>query len=58
MSQPTIEQLQTEISELKRDNAALWQAINSIRQKPPMDIARIDRVMQDRFNVRPTVVRR
>jgi FtsZ-binding cell division protein ZapB len=58
MSEVTIEQLQAEISELKRDNAALWQAINSIRQKPPLDIARVDRVMQDRFSIRPTVVRR
>jgi FtsZ-binding cell division protein ZapB len=58
MSEVTLEQLQAEISELKRDNAALWQAVNSIRKNPPMDVARFDRVMQDRFNVRPALVRR
>jgi len=54
----TIEQLQTEIAELKRDNAALWQALNSIRQKPPLDVRRLDRVMQDRYQVSAAPVRR
>jgi hypothetical protein len=58
MSSVAVEQLEAEIAELKRDNAALWQAVNSIRHKPPMDIGRLDRVMRDRYSVQPTIVRR
>lgn len=58
MSEVTIEQLQAEISELKRDNAALWNAVNSIRDKPPLDVVRLDRVMEDRYQVRPPLARR
>jgi hypothetical protein len=58
MSEMTIDQLQAEIADLKRGHAALWEAINSIRQKPPVDIPRLVRVMEDKFGARPTVARR
>ena len=58
MPEVTIEQLQAEIAQLKRDNAELWQAINSIRHKPPMDSARMVRELKTRFNLQEPIVRR
>jgi hypothetical protein len=47
-----------EFDELKARIDTLQDQVNSLRQKPPMDIPRLVRVMKDQFGARPIVARR
>jgi len=53
-----IQELETRIKSLESEREKMWQAINSLRHNPAIDQPRMDRIMQQRYGVRPQLASR